>query len=206
MPHTPFYFLSAMLVAGLTACASSTAQSSQSTVKERTPMTTTTPSNETATSSNAINPQLTPEQMLTGVLELIKTSNSIKDFTPEKLKSTFGVDKLWVKDEGNYGFGERVNQNWGQSFSIYNKESFTLDFLPVDEEANTDMTSLCVIDFEGFIKKMKDMGFSSEPYHAEHGRFISYRLSNGKLNVEVYPRGESNSNAGHYCVQMINVA
>lgn len=161
--------------------------------------------------SRSVHPKLNAEQILLRLLELIRSSKSVEDFTPEHLSRTMGVEIEYARDgSGRYGFGEAVTTEWSHGFEADMKRKsgarfmFSFDSAP---GSSPPMTDICQVDFDRFTAELEVMGFTRQHYYGEHGRFIKDWFDHpGGMRVEVYPRGEANEpveKIGHRCVKMV---
>ncbi len=174
-------------------------------------MTTTSQAGGTGQDSAAITPKISAEQMLLRLLELIRSSKSAADFTPEHLEETMGVPIEYARDgSGRYGFGEAVTAEWNHGFEADLEPragarfNFSFDSAP---GTYPPMTDICQVDFDKFTAALEEMGFTRQRYYGEHGRFIKDWFDNANMRVEVYPRGERvwtpEKDSGRACVQMV---
>ena len=152
-------------------------------------------------------PILGQRKMMEKLLEMIKTSNSIKDFTPERLGQVFGVPI--EKGSSGYGYGEQLTKDWRQGFAISEIETprhmrFEIGVYP-DSSAlfkNLDIGETCEMNYNEFINRVVELGFSGNlPRDLERisGRKNMYNedsligsdpirsiyLGNGRLNLEI---------------------
>ncbi|WP_152540987.1 hypothetical protein [Luteimonas huabeiensis] len=188
----------------LAACAHGAAPSSSTPAQESAAM------SPPETAASAVQPTLTAEQALTRLLELIRTTGSVQEFTPKKLQDTFGLP-VWT-DENRYGFGERLNSEWSHGGMIYKEPNGSFRFSYSVDLVGGDpfiaMTEVCQMDFAKFSAHLEGMGFSSEPNYGEHGRLMSHLFDRPGMRVEVFPRGEANDTLErikHKCVKMVIV-
>ncbi|MFZ5662350.1 MAG: hypothetical protein ACOY9B_06510, partial [Pseudomonadota bacterium] len=176
-------------------------------------MTSPTPTESDAT---PIRPKLTAEEALTRLLELIRTSRTLSDFTPERVSQVMGVEVEFARDgSGGFGFGERITPHWMQNFGMDgDRRFFEFSFDAVDPGASPDMTDICQLDFDRFSSELEAMGFTKEPYYAEHGRLLHYsfgRTRNGisEMTVIASPTGErvwnEQTGSGRACIRTIRV-
>lgn len=170
-----------------------------------------------------IQPRLSAEEVLTRLLDLIRSSKSIKDFTPERLHEVTGMTIEYAKDGSErYGFGEQLTSDWSYGFgvdkSLPQGPRFELGFNETVPGTSPPMTDICQIDFEKFASELKSMGFTREPYYDSappappgeerlpHGRLFYWTFYRPELGIQVYPRGEANEpheKISHDCVQMV---
>ena len=173
-----------------------------------------------------LRPKLTAEQALTRLLELIRTSRYVSDFTPERVSQVMGVETEFAKNgTGEYGYGEQITSDWLQNFGMEKTlDRFMFSFDPVKPGTSPDMTDICQLDFEKFSAELETMGFSKTPHYDSppftlieedrlpHGRLMDYtferiRDGRGEMTVMVYPEGDHVWNEqtanGCLCVRMI---
>lgn len=152
--------------------------------------------------------KLTPKQLLIGLLNLLETSDSIDDFTPEKLSRTFGVPlSKFFFDNGPisaYGFIQRLNPQWSQGVDFVKmydgKKHFNLSFNWEDKSSpRPDMKDVCEMTASEFIIQARALGFSDKPIRALGRAPIleGFELSNGKLKVDI--------RLAQSCIQTIRV-
>lgn len=209
LPHHVLPLLTAL---SLCACANA-ANTPSETVKETATMPTDTPA--------IIQPKLTAEQALLRLLELIRTSKTIADFTPERLSDVMGVP-VTPRSDG-YGFGEKVTPQWGHGFDVTPQRRFDYGFspnpIPAPGTPDPPMTDLCQVDFDRFTAELEAMGFSrSHNYDSPpsppigepalpHGRLMYDGFDRPGLGIEVYPEGEHartpHKEGGRLCVKMV---
>ena len=109
-------------------------------------------------------PILGQRKMMEKLLEMIKTSNSIKDFTPERLGQVFGVPI--EKGSSGYGYGEQLTKDWRQGFAISEIETprhmrFEIGVYP-DSSAlfkNPVINEVCDMGYQEFIRHLVELGF-----------------------------------------------
>lgn len=173
-----------------------------------------------------IQPKLTAEQALLRLLELIRTSKTIADFTPERLSEVMKVP-ITAWDEG-YGFGEAATAQWNHGFTVEMWPSpvgrgpkvpmFEFMFNPRPRGMSPSMIDICQVDFDRFTAELEAMGFRrSHNYDSPpsppigepalpHGRLINDAFYRPDVRVEVYPRGEANDpveKITHDCVERV---
>lgn len=174
-------------------------------------MTTTDQTGGAGQDSVTITPKLSAEQMLLRLLELIRSSKSVVDFTPEHLEKTMGVPIEYARDgSGRYGFGEAVTAEWNHGFAADMKPRtgarFSFNFTSAPG-TDPPMTDICQLDFDKFTADLEAMSFNRQRYYGEHGRFINDWFERGNMRVEVYPEGEyvwtPERGGGRACVKMV---
>ena len=154
----------------------------------------------------------TATQLLEGLLRLIESSGSVKDFTPERVEKDLGVP-LKASGEDRWGAGAQVSPDWWVGLSVHrvsvaDRVEFLLQFEPDQGNATPSMTSICVPDAQAFGDRLVESGMAHETNYVEHGFPLSEKYTRPGLEVEVFSRpepGESKVTPRHYCVQMVIV-
>ncbi|MGH8082403.1 MAG: hypothetical protein ACREP7_17635 [Lysobacter sp.] len=165
----------------------------------------------TATPAGA--PKLSAEQMLTGLLELIRASKRVEDLTPEHVGQVLGVDVQRARDQPQrYGYGEAVNAQWYQNIDVDLQRTsgarFNFSFDPNPPGTYPPIAELCRLDYKRFTGELEAMGFKRTPYHGEHGRFVNDWFDRAGMRVAVYPEGEVSATGqsdGRACVKMVQI-
>ncbi|MCW0393709.1 hypothetical protein NB696_000613 [Xanthomonas sacchari] len=172
-----------------------------------------------------VSPKLSAEQMLSRLLTLIRTSRSVADFTPERLREVMGVAvERGENGVERYGFGEQVSPEWAHGFEVDMRAvppRLDFGFNPVVSGASPQMGDICQIDFDQFTRQLEEMGFArqrnfdSPPQPAPgqpnllNGRLLYDSFDRPGMHVEVYPEGEhvwtSDTGSGRSCVRTIVV-
>ncbi|GGA16695.1 hypothetical protein [Dyella nitratireducens] len=158
-----------------------------------------------------IRPVLNAEQVLARLLVLIRTSRSVNEFTGEYLSEKMGVPFATYRP-GQHVFGEPVTADWSYAIEMDEnlKPSPRLSFdFRSDPGTSPPMSDICQIDFDRFKAELEGMGFNSEPYYGEHGRFINVSFTRPNLYIEVYPEGEADDpveKISHRCVKMVLIS
>lgn len=142
--------------------------------------------------------KLTPKQLLTGLLNLLETSDSVDDFTPEKLSRTFNVplNSFFFDNKSTpttrYGFIQRPSSKWSQGVYFVKrydgKKQLHLSFNWEDKSSpRPDMKDVCEMTASEFITQTRALGFSDKPIRALGRAPIleGFELSNGKLKVDI---------------------
>jgi hypothetical protein len=157
--------------------------------------------------------KLSVEPMLTRLLELIRSTTRVEEFTPERLSQIMGVDVQRARDQSQrYGYGEAVNAHWNQNFEVDLQRKigarFNFSFDPNPPDAYPPIADLCEPDFHAVAAELEAMGFKRTRYHGEHGRFINDWFDRPGMRVAVYPQGEgsaSGQSTGRLCVKRVQV-
>lgn len=137
-------------------------------------------------------PRLDSEQALTRLLALIRSSERVEDFTPERLTQAFGVP-VRVFEPDYWGFGEPLSARWSYSIEgrrppkIGARFAFSFNDGPGDAPPIDDV---CGVDYATFTAELEAMGFDRRPYHGEHGRFLHDRFDRPGMSMQVLPLGE----------------
>lgn len=206
--------LAATFVLG--ACAHAPAQTSatQSSVKEERVMTTPAAPGAAGQDVAPHHPKLTAEQALTRLLELLRTSRTVKDFAPETLVEAFGVE--FAREGNRHVFSEQVNQEWAHSLEITQASDgstsevhYRID--QVDPSKHSRMTGICRPDFARFAAELETMEFVSTPHDAKYepGVVLGYDFLRPDMLVSVGTHAESgdpNGRAGHECISTVTIS
>ncbi len=169
--------------------------------------------------SQVVTPKITVEQALTRLLDLIRTSKTVEEFTPERVEQVMQVPIEWARDGSDrFGYGELVTAQWNLGFGADRTggANFELSLNPIPPGASPEMTGLCQMDFDRFTEKLEELGFSrshnydflpppipGEEHLHRHARLLSDSFQGPGMFVDVFPQGENRENAGHFCVQMV---
>lgn len=166
------------------------------------------PSSLNATTSS---PTWNAERLLLGLLDLIKKSNSIKDFSPQRV-SEYLNEPVITFAPGHFGYGGKLTADWGFSFEL--KHTYTdrarldLDFIDTTPEHSATATDICQVDFDRISSELERAGFSRSTTYGEHGRIIDDRFDRPGMNIKVVTMGEAPKppeKARHICVLAITV-
>ncbi|BDU21717.1 hypothetical protein [Dyella sp. GSA-30] len=145
-----------------------------------------------STEHSAVQPRLTADQALQRLIDLLRDSKSINDFTPEFIGKGMGVD-IKVVDADTYGFGEKLDADWGWGIQRQNVASlgprvdFGFSAKPGTEPA---ATAICGIDAARFGSELESIGFTRTPAYAARGRIAHFNFDRDSLHVEVLPQAE----------------
>jgi hypothetical protein len=213
-----------MALLPLTACSAAVpfAVNNPSPAKETTSMSAGTPS---------IQQKLTAEEALWRILELIRTSQSVADFTPALLERVMNVP---VASRGkDYGYGEKLTLQWGHGFdvtSVNGRPRFDYQLTPSPPtppgERSPPLKGLCQVDFDHLTAELEAMGFSRTHHYDDIAAMDGARIAaeaaargqhfdpgppplhfdnfyRPKMGIDVYTEGESHENARHDCVKML---
>ena len=173
-------------------------------------------------------PKLTAEQALMRLLELIRGSDTVSDFTAERFEEVMQVQVTRVGHSN--GFGAQVASQWGlvSDFGTAGQRTrLDLSFWPMPPPAPgkvaPPMTAICGIDFNRFTTELEAMGFirgssydSLPPWpgpgprpHEERGAWMYDYFNRPGMGIEVYPEGErawtQEEGSGRTCVRNVRV-
>ncbi len=164
------------------------------------------------TEANAIGspqPKLDAEAITLKVLELIRTSKTIADFTPERLTEVTGLP-MSFDGPNRYGAGEKITEEWNYTFyvnlSAIDGPLFLLSLDQNHVNSSPPTTDICKVGFIRFSSEMKAMGFHMETTYGEHGIVVNYLFSRNGLTVTASVIGNSDATADkskNKCVNMI---
>jgi hypothetical protein len=156
-------------------------------------------------------PKLDAEAALAKVLELIRGSKSIDDFTAEKVAAITGL-QMHPDGPDRFGANEVLTTEWWYSIEMnratLSGPKFMFAFYPVKPDSFPDATPICGMDFAAFSQALESSGFLRETRYGEHGRIDRYDFERDKLLVSVFPRGEASESpekVTHHCIWMIIV-
>jgi hypothetical protein len=163
---------------------------------------------KTASNSQAVYSQ----DVVVRLLELVRTSRNVADFTPDRLTEAFGVE-LQVSGDA-YGHGAKVSPDWFQNFDYNGKyKRFRLSFDPVRRGESPDIAQVCH-EFGNLTSELEGMGFQKQEKRGEHGRLVQYsfeRLRDGvpEMRIEVTPESgiedDAASGGSRACVRSIYI-
>ena len=155
------------------------------------------------------------EGLLTGVLELIRTSQRLDDISPARLKAVLGIDVEYARDgSGRYGAGGALAPGWTFGIEVVPPGTQGLtprlifEITPAASGETPDMAAVCQPDFEQFAARLQAMGLRRMPYHAEHGRYVHDEYLKDHLAIYVGPGAQLDSHAMSIlrtCVRWIHI-
>lgn len=155
--------------------------------------------------------RLSPEQALTRLLDLIRTTRSVQDFTPEKLEEAFGL-QVWRDGPDKYGFGQQTTQHWAYGGDVHrrtlNGMQFGFSFSSLPPGSSQEMIEVCQLDFDQFRAALETMGFSATPDYGEHSRHLGYIFDRPGMRIKVGIRGEADNpleKIAHDCVEIVTI-
>jgi hypothetical protein len=118
-------------------------------------------------------PKLDAETALAKVLELIRSSKSIDDFTAEKVAATTGL-QMHPDGSDRFGASETLTAEWWYSIDMdratLSGPKFIFAFHPTEAGSSPDATPICGMDFAAFSQALESGGFHRETRYGEHGR------------------------------------
>lgn len=155
-------------------------------------------------------PKLDAEAVTLKVLELIRSSKNIADFTPERISEITGVE-MKSYDENSYSATEVLTKRWryviDMSKATANGPQFMLGFFPAESGQSPPSSDICKTSFSSFSKELESSGFSRETTYGEHGMIINYLFDRDGLTVRASTIGNSDESDKNKreCVYMIVV-
>lgn len=159
----------------------------------------------------AIAPKLDAETALSKVLELIRSSKGINDFTPDRISEVTGL-RMNFDGPDRFGAGERLTPEWNYSFYVNRAglggPQFMFSFDPSIIGQSPPATAICGMDFNAFAKALEQMGFKKETWYAEHGRILKYTFDSSHMYVSVGTEGEDDAppdRLAHQCIRTVTV-
>lgn len=155
------------------------------------------------------------EQLLTGVLELVRTSQRLDDISPARLKAVLGIDVEYARDgSGRYGAGGALAPGWAFGVEVIPPGTQGLtprlifEITPAASGETPDMGAVCEPDFEQFAAQLQAMGLRRTPYYAEHGRHVHDEYLKDRLAIYVGPGAQLDAAAMtivRTCVRWIHI-
>lgn len=132
--------------------------------------------------------ELTPEQILTGFVDLVIGAHSMRDVTPKAISDAVRLD-LQQYDDGDVGTYARLTPEWSYSLRLFvdlaEGPMLRLSFLPRDREHTADLAVLPGLELEGFAECLVGAGFSRERRYGEHGRILGDEFVRDELTLQV---------------------
>lgn len=156
---------------------------------------------------NAPVAHVTAEQAMHGMLELIRTTPSVAQLTPETMGERLGVPVKRLSAD-HFGYAQPLDGGW--AFSIERQQvgsvgpRVDLIFSPIGEDRPA-VTPICTPDFRHFTTELERMGFKRQSAHGEHGRWTFDAFDRPGQHVEVYPLVAEGADATSACVHMVLV-
>lgn len=156
---------------------------------------------------NASTANVTAQQALHGMLELIRSTPSVAELTPEAMAKRLGMPIKRLSDD-HFGYAQPLSDGW--AFSIERQKVGTvgprvdLIFSPVGED-HPATTSICKPNFGHFTQELERMGFKRQSARGEHGRWTYDAFDRPGQHVDVYPLVAEGAEASTACVHMVLV-
>lgn len=179
----------------------------------------------TATAATSASPKLNAEQVLTRLLNVIRSSGNTQEITSERLGKEMGVDFV-THEPGYHVFGEELTPEWAYGMELYDKVTpirnhhFLLSFNS-DPGETPSMASICEPDFTQFTTELEEMGFTRKGHYDSppqpppgvprlpHGSWMYDHFDRPGMHIEVHPQRANSSSpeqAGHECIKMILIS
>ncbi|HEY9133693.1 MAG TPA: hypothetical protein VIM98_18220 [Dyella sp.] len=135
---------------------------------------------------------ITAQQALQRLLDMLRQSKSIEDFTPEFIGHGMGV-KVTAVDGETYGYGARLSKTWGWGISRENSSvtgpriDFGFSSLP---GSDAPATEVCQLDYDTFTAELEAMGFARKPSYGKQGLILQENFDRPHLHIEVLSQAE----------------
>lgn len=179
----PISLLLLIATLGAATCACAQASETHATLKEEPAMSPEDPA------AHIVPPKLDAETALSKVLELIRTSRGIDDFTPERISAVTGLKMIPDGPDG-FGASERLDVDWFYYLAMDRKTvsgpQFIFEFRPEKPGKLPSAASICAMDFTEFSSEMERMGFAPRIHYGEHGMILSHEFDSDHMFVDVY--------------------
>lgn len=154
--------------------------------------------------------EATAEQLLNRLLELIKHSTSIADFTAATVGSALGV-RLYTFAPGRAGYRARLTREWSVTITTHQKYALgprmLLEFVR-ESPGRVPMTGICQVDVRKFTSELSPVGFSNTVHYGEHGWRMGNLLERDGLTVELSACSEADQPQDkfeHHCIRSVLV-
>lgn len=155
--------------------------------------------------------ELTAEQLLTKLLELITATNEPEQLTRQAVESKIGMPLEHVEDDV-FGHRAQLTSQWAYTLDTANDEvdgpGVALDFSPIKPGDHPDMTDICGVDSEAFASVLINAGFERRTYHGVHGSIGGDYFSRGSVQVTTSVRGEADGpfeKITHNCIFAVRI-
>lgn len=168
-------------------------------------------------SENKTPPEMQRE-ILTNLLEMMASSQSIKDFTVEHIEQAFGVKMRADESEtDSYYFFKELSNNWEWSLDkskdpIEKQDGLRLSFNSINDSIDGQeshyIEEICGMGFDEFVQKAEKLGFIQEPDIVQDGMQAGVYLTKGNLQVNalhLFYHPKNNPNEKKACIRMILV-
>lgn len=156
-------------------------------------------------------PKLDAQAALAKVLDLIRTSKRIGDFTPERISDITGL-RMNFDGPDRFGAGEQLSSDWSYAFEMdrktVNGAQFMFSFDPAVPGAWPSPATICGTGFDAFAAALEQMGFRKDAWYGELGGILKHTFDNDLLHVGVMTMGDGNTSPGkaaRTCVRMVIV-
>lgn len=154
---------------------------------------------------------LTAEQLLTKLLELITSANEVDQLTEGLIESTLGVH-LEPYDEDSSSYAARLTETWNVKVEVSDDEFYghgvDLRFFDTEGGTRAPMADICAVDSDAFSRTLVNAGFERQPYRGIHGAFIGDFLTRGSVQVITSVHGEASEpdeKRTHQCIAAVQV-
>lgn len=164
-------------------------------------------------SSQATSPSedLTAELLLARLVDLIKQSRSIQDFTPERVSAAMQQPVTYFTPD-RFGYRGLLTRDWRFTLDVRTADTVTerldLDFIDRTPNRSASATDICQIDFDRFASEMANAGFSRTTINGEHGIVVYDRFDRSDLSIKVSSIGAAPfppEGALDICVQLVTI-
>jgi len=135
---------------------------------------------------------ITAQQALQRLLDMLRQSKSIEDFTPEFIGHGMGV-KVTVVDNETYGYGAKLSKDWGWGISRQNSRVTgpRIDFgFSSTPASGVPATEVCQFDYAKFTAELEAIGFARKPSYGKQGLIVQENFDRPDLHIEVVSQAE----------------
>lgn len=153
---------------------------------------------------------LTAEQLLSKLADLITDTTDADQLTNALIESAFGI-RLESYD-ADYDYAARLTSEWNVSIVVRNDDLagriVELGFFDNNEETAADMTDICGVDSDAFGHAMLRARFEPREIHGIHGERQGDEYLRGSVQVSVLTRGEAgqpDEKIAHECITTVRI-
>jgi hypothetical protein len=150
-------------------------------------------------------------QLLSRLLDLIKSSKSIGDFTPDRVNAAMQLQDFSL-GPGHFQYGGILTDNWSYGLEVdqasVHGPRVALEFVDKTPSRDAAMGDICQVDFDRFASELKGAGFKQDTVYGEHGITVYHRFDRPDLSIKISTNGEASDATGEIgrtCIRLITI-